>query len=274
MRPRRSAARFSTNAVIASRMSFDRKRDGLRFGLDHQSCLDRHGAGSGDRALRALHRERRLRRDLLRERRRGLLELGVVDQSLAQADAVGLFRVDARGGPDHLLGLARTDDPRQPLRAAEVREDPVLVLEQSRPRCPGRRCGCRTRARVADRRRARTRAPPRSSGTARSRARCTTVGPAGSRRPTGRRGCRARRCGGRRRDVPPVNTLVSIPDENARPLPITTSARMVGSSPISRPSLRISSHIATVKLLSFSGRSSRSHATSPFSRGCPSMPSR
>ena len=35
------SGRFSTNAVIASRMSFDRRRDGLRFGLDHQSLLDR-----------------------------------------------------------------------------------------------------------------------------------------------------------------------------------------------------------------------------------------
>ena len=57
-------------------------------------------------------------------------ELVVVDEPLAQPDAVRLVGVDARRGPDQLLGLARADDARQPLRAAEVGQDPVLVLEQ------------------------------------------------------------------------------------------------------------------------------------------------
>ena len=58
------------------------------------------------------------------------VERVVVDEPLAQADAVRLVGVDARRGPDHLLGLARADDARQALRSAEVGKDAVLVLEQ------------------------------------------------------------------------------------------------------------------------------------------------
>jgi hypothetical protein len=54
----------------------------------------------------------------------------VVDEPLAQPDAVGLVGVDARRGPDHLLGFCRADHPGQALRTTEVGQDPVLVLEQ------------------------------------------------------------------------------------------------------------------------------------------------
>jgi len=62
---------------------------------------------------------------------------------------------------------------------------------------------------------------------------------------------------------PPVNTDVSMPDEKARPFPITTNARMSPSSRTSLPSARSSCHILMVKELSFSGRLSRSQATCP-----------
>jgi len=58
-----------------------------------------------------------------------------------------------------------------------------------------------------------------------------------------------------------VKTLVSMPDENARPLPITTSARSSGSSASSRPSVRISCHMRIENALSRSGRLSRSQPT-------------
>ena len=90
-----------------------------------------------DRPLRSLDGQRRLRGDRVGQRLGGLLELLVRDQLLAEPDAVGLLGVDARGGEDQLLGLARSDEARQPLRAAEVRDDPVLELEQTDARTPG-----------------------------------------------------------------------------------------------------------------------------------------
>jgi hypothetical protein len=65
-------------------------------------------------------------------------------------------------------------------------------------------------------------------------------------------------------EVPVVNTDVSMPLENARPSPITTSARMpCGSSTSDEPSSDISRHIAIVNELSLSGRLSRNHPTAP-----------
>ena len=50
-----------------------------------------------------------------------------------------------------------------------------------------------------------------------------------------------------------MNTDVSMPDENARPLPITTSARRSGSSRSSLPSARSSCHIWIVKRVELVG---------------------
>ena len=61
-----------------------------------------------------------------------------------------------------------------------------------------------------------------------------------------------------------VNNDVSMPDENARPLPMTTTARRSPSSRSSRPSSRISRHMAMVKQFNRSGRLRRSHPTAPF----------
>ena len=189
-------------------------------------------------------------------------ELVVVDEPLAQSDAVRLVGVDARRGPDHLLRLARADDARQPLRAAEVGQDAVLVLEQPDLTCRARTRGCRTRAPSAARRRARSRAPRRSSGSAPPRATSTPPACAGCRRRSGRRdGCPTSSPPSIESAEPAVNTDVSMPDENARPLPITTSARRSGSSRSSLPSARSSCHIWIVNELSLSGRLRRSQPT-------------
>src|SRR5215510_2920195 len=61
----------------------------------------------------------------------------------------------------------------------------------------------------------------------------------------------------------PANTEVSMPLENARPSPITTSARSSRSSRSVAPSSRSSRHISGVNAFNRSGRESRSHPTGP-----------
>ena len=98
--------RCSMNAVIASRMSFERNAIACASASTTKPFAHREVGGCRDRALRALHRERRLTRDLAGERLDFLLQIGLVDEPFAQADAVRLVRIDARRRPDHLLGLA------------------------------------------------------------------------------------------------------------------------------------------------------------------------
>src|SRR5262245_23189113 len=105
--------------------------DGLRLGFHDQAVCNRNPARGFDRALRALYRERRRGRDPVGERGGFGIECVVVHETLAQTDAVRLVGVDACRGPDELLRLARAHDARQALRAAEVGEDAVLVLEQT-----------------------------------------------------------------------------------------------------------------------------------------------
>src|SRR5262249_57466540 len=54
-----------------------------------------------------------------------------------EPDTKGLVGVDLCGREDELLGLAGADQTRQPLRAAEIGQDPVLELEETRFRAFG-----------------------------------------------------------------------------------------------------------------------------------------
>src|SRR3954468_18460466 len=104
--------------------------DALLLGFVHEPVGDGQARARVDGALRTLHRERRLRGDRRGQRGDVRLEILGVDEAVAEADPVRLVRVDLRRGPDQLLRLARAHDAREPLRAAEVGQDPVLVLEQ------------------------------------------------------------------------------------------------------------------------------------------------
>ena len=211
-------------------MSAERRQIALRLGLEHEALRDRQRGPAASTARFAPCTASGGCAAIVAASAVDLgVEIGVVDEPLAQADAVRLVGVDARRGPDQLLRLARADDARQPLRAAEVGQDAVLVLEQPDLTYRARTRGCRTRAPAAIPRRARSRAPRRSSGSALRRATSTPPACAGCRRRSGRRGaCPTSSPPSIASVDPPVNTVVSMPDENARPLPITTTRAQLG----------------------------------------------
>ena len=183
------------------------------------------------------------------------VEVGFVDEPVAQPDAVRLLGVDARRGPDQLLRLARADDARQALRAAEVGQDAVLVLEQADLRAarehadvarerelqPGaeRVAVHRGDRRIARARRA-TRTPPACAGCRRrsgSACRVPASSPSSIESPDP---------DGEHRRVDPRRERAAVARHD--------TARSSGSSRSSRPSVRISCHIAIVNELRRSGR--------------------
>ena len=118
-----TGGRFSTKAAIASFMSSDGEADGLASRLDAQAVA--HGSPV-EAALTARFAPRiasggcaAIVRGELAGR---LLELLVGDELLDEPDPVRLVGVDAGGGEDQLLRLARADEARA---AAGCRRGPA-----------------------------------------------------------------------------------------------------------------------------------------------------
>ena len=205
---------------------------------------------------------------LVAERAGFVLELVVVDEPLREPDAVRLVGVDLRRGEDHLLGLARTDQTRQALRAAEVGNDPVPELEQTEAGAVRddpdvarqRELEPTTQREAADRGdRSRT-APPRARSAPLARAMIPATTGSGS------GGVGSSAASPAMPPPPPANTDVSRPLENARPSPMTINARMSpGSARSDAPRWRNSRHMSKVIALSLSGRFNTRRATWPSS---------
>src|SRR5439155_304834 len=84
-------------------------------------------AGAADR-LDLLDRQRRLSRQLARPRQRRVEHLVVGDDLAREAELIGLLGEDGVAGEVHLERLAGPHQPRQPLRAAEARDDAQVDL--------------------------------------------------------------------------------------------------------------------------------------------------
>src|SRR5213082_353536 len=78
--------------------------------------------------LDLLDRERRLLGQLAGPGEGGVEQLVVRHDLVREAEAKGLVRRDRRAGEVHLERLALSDEPRQPLGAAEAGDDPEVDL--------------------------------------------------------------------------------------------------------------------------------------------------
>ncbi len=90
-------------------------------------------ARAGD-ALDLLHRDRRLTGQLARPRERGVQQLVILDHAIDETELERFLGENRVADEVHLQGLVRPHQPRQPLGAAEARDDPQLDLRLAEDR--------------------------------------------------------------------------------------------------------------------------------------------